>query len=126
MFTYYKHPAWQLTPMEEYLMPFIMKIYPQTEFGRQKYPVVVDPALKVNTARHWLIFPVEELVLHHMSMIRVNIREKMQNSVSLGYWPQGSAERYIKEFESYSLQENPGVEYFQGRKVQVVDNYFEL
>jgi hypothetical protein len=126
MFTYYKHPTWQLTPMEEYLMPFIMKIHPQTEFLRCKYPVVVDPALKVNTCGNWLVFPVDQLVLHHMSMIRINIREKMQNSVSLGYWPQGSAERFIKEFESYSLEENPGVEYFQGRKVQVVDNYFEL
>jgi len=126
MFTYYKHPTWQLTPMEEYLMPFIMKIYPQTEFLRCKYPVVVDPALKVNTAREWHVFPVEELVLHHMSMIRINIREKMQNSVSLGYWPQGSAERFIAEFESYSLEENRGVEYFQGRKVQVVENWFEL
>lgn len=126
MYTYYKNPTWQLTPMEDYCMPFIMKIYPQTEFVRCKYPVTVDPALKVNTARNWHVLPVEELVMHHMSMIRINIREKMQNSVSLGYWPQGSAERFIKEFEGYSLQENRGVEYFQGRTVKVVDNFFEL
>lgn len=126
MFTYYKHPTWQLTPMEDYMMPFIMKIHPETKFIKTKYPVVVDPALKVNTCQSWHVFPVDELVLHHMSMVRVNIREKMQNSVSLGYWPQGSAEKFISEFDGYNLEENQGIKYFQGRKVKVVENYFEL
>jgi len=41
MFTYYKYPTWQLTPIEDYCMPFIMRIYIDTKFTTPYVPTTV-------------------------------------------------------------------------------------
>lgn len=126
MLTYYKYPTWQLTPPENYFMPFLIKLYPSTQFMRQNnYPVLVDPTLRVNTCGNYYVFPMDEFLLHHYSMVRADINEKFQNSPSqgYGYWQQHG---YVDEWFNYDLELNPGVKYFHGRKIKVVDNYFDI
>jgi hypothetical protein len=127
MYTYYKHPTWQLTPMEEYYMPFICKLYPFTRIERvPKFPVKVDPSVQMNTCAKWHLFDESEVVLHHYSMIREDINNKFNNAAASIRWKPEDVERYSKEYEGYDIQINPGISYFQGRRVQVVPNYFDL
>jgi hypothetical protein len=127
MFTYYKYANWQLIPMEEYLMPWIIRIYPHTIFQKvNNYPAYIDPSLKVNTYENNKVFEPEEIVMHHYSMVRKSIKEKLMSSASLFRFGLPAANEFVNDFENYDLELNPGVKYFNGRKIKVVDNYFTI
>lgn len=124
MFTYYKHPTWQLDPPEDYYKPFICKIYPETKLTPfDNYPVKVDPSVRVFPARSFKELPFK---MHHYSMIRQDIKSKFANAASSVNWSEEQVKRFIAEYENYDLDENPGIEYFRGRKIKVVPNYFGL
>lgn len=118
MFTYYKFSDWQLTPVENYFMPFVTKLSPNTCISNivKNYPVLVDPSVRVNTFRNSKL--ITDIMLHHYSFVRENITEKLNNSASR-FKPQFIRE-YIDEYTNYNLSENKGIKYFQGRKVKVV------
>lgn len=125
MYTYYKHPTWQITPIEDYYMPFITKLYPDTQIIKSvKYPVLVDPSVRVNRTDNAIIFDNKEVMLHHYSMVRNNIREKLLNSASS--FKYDVHEGYAREHDNYDLLLNPGISYFKGRKVVEVENYFNI
>lgn len=126
MYTYYKNPEWQLTPIEDYYMPFICKLYPRTRVTNANYPVLVDPSVKVNTHDRFYEFKQDEIMMHHYSMIREDIRNKFDNAAASVNWGEDRVKLFIDEYENYNLEENKGVTYFQGRKIKVVDNYFNL
>ena len=125
MFTYYKYPTWQLTPIEEYYMPFIMRIHADTAItATTKYPVLVDPSVRVNTCKRWDVLPQDMIMLHHYSVLRLNVRDKYVNAAS--QFKPDAIEAYVREFETYDIEKNPGVKYFQGRQIKVVPDYFGL
>lgn len=127
MFTYYKYPTWQITPIEAYCMPFIMKINPDTKIeSKINYPVVVDPSVKVSPMNNFYVFEESDLMLHHYSMIRENIADKFKNAAASMRWTNGLAEKFENEFLNYDYELNPGIEYFQGRKIKIVEDYFKL
>lgn len=123
MYTYYKHPTWQLNPIEDYYMIFICKLYPHTEFVSGKSPLLVDPSLILNTCNNWKLLP---LMMHHYSMIRQDIHSKFNNAAAGVRWTKEQRQRFLTEYENYNLAENKGIEYFKGRKVIEVPNYFGL
>jgi len=125
MYTYYKHPTWQLYPIEDYFMPFICKLYADTLVTTLPYPYKVDPSVRVKPSESFLEFHEDELMLHHFSMVRDSIYEKLNNSAASQNWRDTISEK-IREYEHYDLKENKGIKYFKGRKVKLVDNYFGL
>jgi hypothetical protein len=126
MYTYYKNPTWQLLPIEDYKMPFIMKIYPESKFVKSvRYPVLVDPSVKINTVGRFHVFSESQIMMHHFSMVRNNIEEKFVNAAS-PTMAQIKSAGYIDEFENYNAESDNGIKYFQGRKIKVVDNYFSI
>jgi hypothetical protein len=127
MYTYYKKPEWQLTPIENYAMPFIIKLHPDTKIEYNKnFPVHVDPSVQVNTYKTWHKFPEDFCMLHHYSMIREDIRDKFNNAAASIRWKPGMIDIFVDEYENYDLEKNPGLQYFSGRKIKVVPNYFAL
>ncbi len=126
MYTYYKDPSWQLTPIEDYLMPFIMKLYDHTKIVNRSYPFVVDPAVKVNTCDSWILFSENLIMLHHYSMIRNDIGSKFKNAAASMRWNKNAVNRFTNEYHNYDINVNPGVSYFQGRKIRLVANYFDI
>jgi hypothetical protein len=124
MFTYYKNPTWQITPIEDYYMPFICKLYPHTEFvSNKKSPLLVDPSLILNSNSTCIVL---DLMMHHYSMIRTDIQSKFNNAAAGVRWTKEQRERFLTEYENYTLEENKGIEYFKSRKVIEVPNYFGL
>lgn len=129
MFTYYKHPTWQLTPPEDYYMPFICKLLPETKVVKcnsKYYPCRVDPALMINTCASYRLLPPEQIMLHHYSMIRNDIRNKFANAADSIRWSAEKVATFISEFEHYKPEENKGITYFGGRTVKLVPDYFGL
>lgn len=125
MYTYFKKPTWQLDPIEDYSMPFISKLYPETRVVLNSYPDRTDPSVRVNTSQKYLNFHQDEVMLHHFSMVRENIRSKLSQSAASQNWPE-KIEGFVCEYQDYDIEKNPGVRYFGGRKIKVVPNYFKL
>jgi hypothetical protein len=127
MYTYYKHSTWQINPIEDYYMPLVMKIYDNTIFQKYgiQYPVLVDPSVKVNTCKWYYVFNESEIMMHHYSFVRNDIINKLVNAASLSMHKVLS-EGYIDEYENYDINKNPGVKYFQGRKIKIVPDYFDI
>ena len=124
MFTYYKQANWQLTPIEDYQMPFICKLYNNTKIDSNKYPVHTDPCVRVNTCNKFYEFKESELMLHHYSVIRQDIELKFNNSAASIRWSKKDIEQFIKEYKEAKI--NDSISYFKGRKLIEVDNYFTL
>ena len=125
MYTYYKKPTWQLTPIENYYMPFICKIHPNTTVSALPYPYLTDPSVRVRPIELIHRFREKDLMLHHYSMVRKDIRSKFENAAAAQNWPQ-KIEGFIDEFNNYDIEENHGVSYFKGRKIKEVNNLFNL
>lgn len=127
MYTYYKYPTWQLTPIEDYYMPFICKLYPHTKVEHNpNYPLRVDPSIQINTCDNWYLFNEDEIMLHHYSMLRKDMLSKFRNAAASIRWKPGSVERFISQYNNYDIKLNPGVEYFSGRKIKIVQDWAKI
>ncbi len=125
MFTYYKRVTWQLDPIEDYFMPFICKLHPNTRVQRQKnYPVRVDPSIQVNTCNKWHLFERSEIMMHHYSMIRQDIKNKFRNAAASIRWKPDQVNRFICEYENAKLGDE--ISYFKNRKLVKAADWFNL
>lgn len=125
MYTYYKYPTWQITPVEDYYMPFICRLYNSTEYVKTTWSYKVDPAVRVTPAKSFYLFTPDELMMHHYSMVRKDIISKFTNAAASSRWGD-KADIYRKEYITYDPLINPGLHYFGGRKVKEVPNYFNI
>lgn len=125
MYTYYKKPTWQISPIEDYYMPFICKLHPHTRIEKMRmFPLRVDPSVKMNTLGKWYLFKTFEVMMHHYSLVRQDIRGKFMNAASP--WSTQQIEDFTNDWEQYDIENNPGIKYFQGRKVVQVRDFFNL
>lgn len=116
MQTYYKQENWYVSPMEYYYMPFIHKMHPETKISYAiKYPVLVDPSVKVNTCFSHRVFTPDELLLHHYSMVRKDIDKKFKNAASSIRWTKEQVKTFISEYQN--AKPGDSISYFQGRKI---------
>jgi len=120
MYTYYKQLNWQISPIEDYYFPFIMKMHKNTEISQMNYPVLVDPSIKVNTSQNFHIFSEQKIMMHHFSMIRVDIVDKFTNAAASLRWNPKQILTFIDEYENAK----PGNEitYFKNKKIIEVKN----
>jgi hypothetical protein len=65
-------------------------------------------------------------MMHHYSMIRQDIEGKFRNAAASIRWKPEQVERFIREYNNYDLSNNEGISYFQGRRIEVVDDLFDL
>lgn len=125
MVTYYKNENWCLYPLESYGMPFIHKLKTETEISRTAvYPIVVDPSVKVNTSENIHVFDENEVLLHHYSMIRKDIKKKFRNAASSIRWTPEMVETFISEYENAKLGDS--ISYFGGLKLLEKNDVLEL
>lgn len=98
LYTYYKHPYIQLTPIEEYFVPFICRLYPETKVGYyNKFPVKADPTRMSSTFKNF--YQINIPVMHHYSWVRTDIGRKIRNS-SAGNLRKHAAQ-ILKDFNSF-------------------------
>ncbi len=126
MFTYYKDPTWRLTPIEDYLMPFICELKPNTMVTATPYKNHrTDPSVRIAPVETLFEFPQDQIMMHHFSMVRWDIEHKFRNAAASVNWPQ-KIDGFVEEYHTYDIEENPGVSFFKGRKIEVVDDLFGL
>lgn len=76
MWTYFKKPTLRFENPDNYYVPFIHELRPDTFAGHDKYPYYVDPTRRINQSKVILI----DSLMHHFSWVRKNINIKTRNS----------------------------------------------
>jgi len=77
MFTYFKKPTLRFENVDDYFVPFIHELKPDTIGGhKQSYPLYVDPTRRVNAAEVYQM----KTKMHHFSWVRRDINRKINNS----------------------------------------------
>lgn len=127
MFTYYKYPTWRLTPIEDYSCPFITRLDSDLKISRNPaYPIKVDPSLEIDRVGNWHLFDEKTIMLHHFSMVRDDIAYKFQNAAASIRWNADRIGVFLKEYNEYDIKTNPGITYFKGRKIEIVEDTFGI
>lgn len=118
IYTYFKKPTLRFKEYDNYFVPFIHILKPDSVAGQHKYPFHVDPTRKVNETD---VFVIDEPMLH-FSYVRNDIRLKIRNS---------SAKRNIERttiLEDYfnpNLGEGYYVDHFKQKLIEV-PNIFNI
>jgi hypothetical protein len=87
-------------------------MYPHTEITkRANYPEIVDPSVKVNTSERIHVFPPDEVLLHHDSMVRKDIQKKFRNAAASIRWTEEQIEKFISEYENAKIGDQ--ISYFK-------------
>lgn len=114
LFTYFKLPTLRFEAHDNYYVPFIHKIAPETVAGHNEYPYYVDPTRKINTKNVALISEP----MHHFSYVRRDITMKCKNSSArvnieksnvLEDYKNACQGYYVKDFFNQKLIEVPNI-----------------
>lgn len=76
MYTYFKKPTLRFEKEDNYYVPFIHELRPETVAGGASYPYYVDPTRRINTLN---VVEIDER-MHHFSYVRRDIIMKVKNS----------------------------------------------
>lgn len=103
MENHFKRPGWVITPSQKSRMPFI-HILPAEYVFDQAWPFPADPTRRAVPAENCRMFERDEVVCHHMSYVRKDIREKVENNNNwINGWHRGGTEEFIAWFDRYGL-----------------------
>ncbi len=139
---YLKKPEYKLLngytfePVSPYnfYVPFIMKIkkfFPQ-KHNCKWYPCLVDPSRALNNNDKFYLFPIQDVVMHHMSTVRADLHKKYANSnLNMGDENTKKLVKNIKNdilnwsFENNRLG-NSDFSLFRNKIVEHVENKFNI
>lgn len=127
MSTYYKEPIYQLFPKEEYYVSLLFKIRPNVSYVfANRFPVLTDPTRSMEPG-NFRLFTRDEIEMHHMSFIRLDIETKLKNSSAKINF-QNYIEEFLEYFEDWThgmkarTPGKPPAEY----DTILVDNFFNI
>jgi hypothetical protein len=108
MQTYYKYTNCVIDPPEEYYVPFIYKITPQSKIeviDNDMFPVIADGQRRIRT-KHPLIFKREELEMHHLSYVRKNAKNllsKISTSMQNILYSKNRKEKIMWDWNNFKV-----------------------
>lgn len=115
--TYFKKPTLRLDKPEDYYVPFIHELRPDTQAGVKEYPFYVDPTRRINE-KNVVELPV---FMHHYSWVRKDIGRKVRNSTARDNLKRKS---YIAEYNK-DLKEGDYLTCYERTLIEVPD-YFNI
>lgn len=142
IYEYLKSPEYKIVngytfePKSPYnfYVPFIMKINrfaPQNHTNKW-YPCLVDPSRALNNNKKFYLFPIQDVLMHHMSTIRKDLQKKYSNSnFNLGDENTLKLINSIKQdILNWNFEENQiqGTQYaiFRNKIIEKVENRFNI
>lgn len=120
LYTYFKDPTLRFENPDNYYVPFIHKLTPETTSGMvREYPFYVDPTRRINET------DVVELpiFMHHFSWVRRDIMRKVRNSSA-----KFNIERttLVADYLSEATTEGTLVRDYQNMRLVRVPNQFNI
>lgn len=118
---YYKKPTWRVVPMPKQIVPLIHAVNLRCD-PKAKFPTGIDASRRMNTQK-CRVFTKEELVVHHMSYIRRNMREKLENTTH----KYGDVGKFIDHFNNYKVGDRLNLAPdFINRRTVLAENMFNI
>jgi hypothetical protein len=118
---YYKKPTWKLVPPPDQLMPIIHTVNTRCDVNAT-FPVPQDDSRKMKTEKCWILRR-DEFVVHHMSYVRKNLVEKIENTTH----KYKSHAKFVEEFRKYNLGDRVRLAPdFLNRRTVLVENTFNI
>lgn len=119
LFTYYKHPIYQLTPIENYYVPFIHSINLNLS---EEYSVYADPT-RISKGKNFYEFKQDELMMYHFSWVRKDLGKKLRNSSANVNWRLKIPDM-LEQFYNFRLGDE--IIAYPGHSISQVDNIFNI
>ena len=124
--TYYKHPTFLVIPEQKLHVSFIHPV--SNEYNRTimypTFPYHMETTRRFTNHSKHILFTRNEFVIHHMSYVRKDIRQKFANSDNSQFY---ELDDFYKTYDNYEcgglvclLPE------FLNRRTTKVDNYFNI
>lgn len=102
MYIYFKKSIYRFNTIETHSCPFIYKIEDNKKFIlAHNFPVLLDPTRRMPT-KNFYEFKEDEIMMHHFSFVRKNIRVKLLNSSSRVNFNH-SIDDFVNYFENWKL-----------------------
>lgn len=117
---YQRLPIWQDNGLWINFVPFIFKITDTTRFdyGSRSFPVIVDPTRITTPLDNFRLFKPEEIVMHHMTIVRKDLHKKYKNSSSTNDGNKHNVNDIVRSLKN--VQPN------DVNKIRIVDNVFNI
>lgn len=120
---YLREPIYQFEDMPDFYVPFIYKIRPFVRFKRNtKLDYKCDPTRRMKSKK-LICFDKNDLVMHHMTLVRKDLKKKMSNSSISGAY----SDKFYESTISWKFG-NPFNDLYTGtqRTVKKVANKFNI
>jgi hypothetical protein len=121
--SYFKKPEFALEPLDDFCVPFIQKLYPQSKCGRYDYPILTDPTRIPSFFHRFYLFRPSEIVMHHFSGLRKNYRRKLENSSAKINW-ENRIDELVKQHEDFKIGDP--IPFHPNQTIKEVPNYFNI
>lgn len=124
--TYYKDPTFLVHPDQNLLVSFIHPV--DNEYNKDimypTFPFHMETTRRFSKYDKYRVFSKEEIIIHHMSYIRKDIRKKFKNSDNARFY---KIEKFVNNFENYKLGGRVClIPDFMNRKTIKVENAFGI
>jgi len=120
---YHKIPEYRVIGLSEpYKVPFINKIYDNTQLvlGGEYFVSQIDPTRIVNTYHNPHLFDKKDILMHHYTTIRKDIRKKYESwTCRLNYKNDGVIDERANKIITYNIDTDEP-------KCEIVPNYFKI
>lgn len=121
---YYKHPTYQIFPSQQQVVSFIHSVDNMYDLTIS-LPFNIEITRRLKNSDNYKLFREEEVVVHHMSYVRKDIRRKLNNSSNSKFYRK--LDKFIDDFNKYKLGDRVCISPdFLNRKTILVDNIFNI
>lgn len=124
--TYYKDPTYLIHPVQKLLVSFIHPVFNKyrMDIMYPEFPFHMETTRRFGKCDKYKIFNRDELIIHHMSYVRKDIKKKFQNSDNAQFY---KIEKFIQNFNTYKLGGRVCLlPDFMNRKTIQVENIFNI
>lgn len=120
---YYKDPTYLVVPEPKYFVTFINKINNNYLINKE-FPFRIEVTRRLENYNSYYVFQKHECCMHHMSYVRKNIKNKIENSEIKRFY---NIDKFLNEFNTYKLGDiccfTPD---FINRRTTKVPNFFNI
>jgi hypothetical protein len=120
---YYKDPTFLITPRQKLVTTLIHPVRNSYEYTKN-FPFKIETTRRHTNFQKYREFTMEEILVHHMSYVRKDIRKKLDNSDNGRFY---KIDKFVAAWENYKLGDRVCiVPDFLNRKTTKVENIFGI
>lgn len=120
---YYKDPTYLVFPSQELKITLIAPVDNEYE-NSVNFPFAIETTRKFKNFNKYKVFSANEIIIHHFSYVRKDLRKKFSNSDNAQFY---KLEKFYQNYDKYKLGDNLNIipDYINRITIQT-DNIFNI